>query len=134
MAKFKTVAVSAAKLAIYRKRATECRVLAANAYTKRMWFGTCINATHAAIALADCLSIVRKQLRYAGSNHDQAVNFYATLQIDDPQFKKSIQQLGKIISMKHVAEYMGDPIKQKDAETCLKQLERFEDFIDPLLP
>ena len=134
MRKFKTVVAQPSELSFYRARGEECYLLAKKAYEERMWFGTTINAVHAAIALSDALSIFLRRTRYAGQSHDEAVTYYSTLQLDEQPFKQSIQRLGSLLSIKHRAEYAGEMLSEKDAETILKQLERLRDFINSKLP
>lgn len=134
MNKFKTVAVDRADLAHYRRRAEECSRISEQALKDRLWFGACINAIHAGIAYADCLSIFLRGLRYAGSSHDEAIRFYSTLQINRPEFRQSVQNFGKLISIKNSAEYSDGPLTEKDAQLVHKTILRFRDFILSRLP
>ncbi len=134
MRKFKTVPVEPIDLPTFRKRAEECTRLAGYSFTERLWYGACINAVHAAIAWADCLCIFFRRMRYAGQSHDEAVEFYSTLQLKDAGFRQSIQRLGNIISIKNAAEYSNESLTEKDASHVMKQLERFCGFATALLP
>lgn len=134
MRKFKSVPVERTNLLHYRKRAEECFRLARYALENGLWLGTCINAVHAGIALADCLSIFLRGTRYSGMDHDEAIRFYSTLQTTDPAFRQSIQNLGKLISVKNASEYADKPISEKDAQAAWKALLRFRDFILQSLP
>lgn len=134
MKKFKTVSVSKSQIHYYRKRADECFQLAHEALTKKYWFGVCINAVHAAIALADALCITEHGLRYAGSRHDEAVDFYSTLALKGADFSQSILHFGKLISIKNHAEYAEKHIDEKDASSTLKSLDRFKTYVLGQLP
>ena len=134
MKKLKTVAVPPTQLINFKKRADECFQLAEIAYSKRFWLGTCINSIHAGIALADCLCISVKGLRYAGANHDEAVELYSSIKWNHEDFDKSVRNFGKLLSVKHHAEYTGKPITEKDAELVMKSLQRLKDFIFSCLP
>ena len=134
MRTFKSVPVDRTNLIYYRKRADECIKLAEHAQANRLWFGACINAVHGGIALADCLSVFFRGTRYAGTSHDEAIQFYSSLQIDKPEFRQSIQNLAKLISIKNASEYAGEQINEKDAEAILKSLLRFRDFVVKILP
>ncbi|QQR81459.1 MAG: hypothetical protein IPJ69_04890 [Deltaproteobacteria bacterium] len=134
MKKFKTVSVPKSQVHYYRKRADECFQLSHEARSKHYWFGTCINAVHAAIALSDALCITERGLRYAGSRHDEAVDFYSTLALKDPAFPQSILNFGKLISIKNHAEYAEKNIDEKDASSTLKALERFKAYVLGQLP
>lgn len=134
MKSIKTAPVPKSELRQFRKRANECFHLAEIAFTKKYWSGTCINAVHAAVALADCACIAEKGLRYAGSNHDEAVELYSSLQLKDENFRKSIHNFGRLISIKHQAEYTGKALREEDAESVLKSLSRFHEFLQKHLP
>lgn len=108
--------------------------LAEQACEQKLWFGVCINGVHAAISFADCLSIFKRGTRYAGASHDEAVQFYAALNLDEADFRQSISHFGKLISIKHAAEYADQALTEKDAQAVLKALSRFRDFIFKRLP
>ena len=134
MRKFKTTPVDLANLRHYKTRAEECHRLAKYACAEGLWFGTCINAVHSSIALADSLSIFFRRTRYAGTSHDEAIEYYSTLQLNKPNFHNSIQKLGTILSIKNQAEYADETLTEKDATHILKQLDRFREFILKILP
>lgn len=134
MKKIRTAPVSRTEIRQFRKRAEECFELAKMAFANKYWLGTCINAVHSAIAWADCLCIAEKGLRYAGTSHDEAVDLYFSLNLRDEDFKKSIHNLGRLISIKHHAEYMGKPLSSDEAESALKALTRFQEFVLKKLP
>lgn len=131
---YKTVSVDRTDLAVYRKRAEECLSLARHALEQKLWFGACINAVQAAIALADCLSVFKRGTRYSGSSHEEAVDFYATLNMDSAHFSQSVSHFGKLISIKHAAEYADKALTEKDAQAALKSLSRLREFIIGELP
>lgn len=134
MKNIRTVSVPRSEIRQFTKRAEECFQLAEMAHAKKYWLGTCINAVHSAIALADCLCIVERGLRYAGANHDEAVELYSSLQLKDEGFGKSIQNFGRLISIKHHAEYTGKSLNAGDAESISKALGRFREFVFKNLP
>lgn len=134
MKAYKTVSVDRTGLHTYRKRAEECHRLAEQAYEQELWFGVCINAVHAGISLADCLSIFMRGTRYAGSSHDEAVQFFGTLNLDETSFRQSISHFGKLISIKHAAEYAERGLTEKDAQAALKSLSRLREFVVRGLP
>ncbi len=129
----KTVSVDKSKLNVYRKRFEECHRLAQQAFDSEQYVGCCILVVHAAISLADYCCIKVLGLRHAGSNHSDTLGLYSRLSIKHPEFKNSIGRLGKIISLKNMAEYDDEVITQKDASSILKDLNRFKEFIDKAL-
>ncbi len=128
MKNFKTRPVSPSEEAAYWSRSDECWVLARKAFEEGKRSGSAINIIHSVIALADLICIRFSGKRYAGSSHDEAVDFYAKLPIQEDEFKKSVHRLGQIVSLKTHAEYGGSPISESDLSHMLKSAERFRSY------
>lgn len=129
MKKFKTRPVSPSEMDIYWQRSEECWNLAWQAFQDSKWFGGAINIIHAIVALADLMCIRYAGKRYAGEDHEQAVDFYTTLNLDDPDFKKSVSRLGRVLSVKTEAEYGGSPLKESEIRQMMKSAERFRNYV-----
>ena len=129
----KTVAVDKSKLPVYWKRFEECYQLGQKAFDSEQYVGSCILIVHAAISLVDYCCIKMLGLRHAGTNHSDTLSLYSRLAIKHSDFKSSIARLGKIISLKNMAEYDDEIITQKDAASMLKDLTRFRDFIEKVI-
>lgn len=59
---------------------------------------------HAATSLTDAACIAQQGSRYAGSSHDEAVQYFYDLGIQDDDFKKACRRLSQIISEKQGAD------------------------------
>lgn len=129
----KTVSVDKSKLHVYWKRFEECYNLAQKALDSGHYVGSCILLVHGAISLADYCCIKMLGLRHAGTNHSDTLSLYSRLPIKHVDFKSSIARLGKIISLKNMAEYDDQLIHEKDATTMFKDLTRFRDFIQKVI-
>ena len=129
MKNFKTRPVSPSEEAVYWSRAEECWSLAMKAFEENKRSGGAVNIIHSVIALADLMCIRFSGKRYAGTSHDEAVDFYAKLPIQEDEFKKSIHRLGQIVLFKTNAEYGGRPISQSDIAHMVKSAERFRNYV-----
>ncbi len=113
----------------YVKRSNELWRHAQYAYQEEDYDAFAIMAIHASISLADAACILKKGERYAGTSHDEAVQFFYDLGIQDEGFKKACRRLGQIISEKSVAEYGGTNLNSKIAESIRLNSERFRDYL-----
>ena len=129
MKSFKTRAVSPAQETAYWTRAEDCWALAKRAFEEKRWTGCTINLIHSLVALADLMCIRFSGKRYAGTSHDEAVDFYAKLAIQDPEFRKNVHRLGQIVASKTEAEYGGSPITENGASQMMKSAERFREYV-----
>lgn len=129
MKNFKTRFVSPSEETTYWSRADECWSLAMKAQEEKKSAGCAINIIHSVISLSDLMCIRFAGKRYAGTSHDEAVDFYAKLPIQEAEFKKSIHRLGQIVSLKTHAEYGGEPIGESDVSHMIKSAERFRSYV-----
>jgi len=110
-------------------RADECWELALHAAENKKWSGCAINAIHSMIALADLMCARFAGKRYAGTSHDEAINFYQMLSLKDEDFSRSVLRLGQALSAKTHAEYDHVPLTENHARQILKNAERFRDYV-----
>lgn len=118
----------------YVKRSNELWSYAMDAYQKKDHDACAILVIHSCISLADAACIVQTGARYAGTSHDEAVQYFHSLGLPDEGFKRARRRLGQIIGMKTISEYGGSNLREKDAETIYKNGERFRQYLfDSLL-
>jgi hypothetical protein len=127
--KYKTVAGGQTEIKAYVKRANELWRHADNAYQEQDFDAFAIMAIHASISLADAACIVHSGARYAGTSHDEAVQYFYNLGISDEGFKKACRRLGQIITEKSAAEYGGSNLSAKAAKTIRDNSDRFRDYL-----
>ncbi len=127
--KYKTVSGGQPEIRTYVKRANELWRHATNAYQERDFDAFAIMAIHASISLADAACIAHGGARYAGTSHDEAVQYFYDLGISDEGFKKACRRLGQIISEKSAAEYGGSNLNAKAAKAIWDNSERFRDYL-----
>ena len=129
MKKLKIRPVEPSESNTYWRRSEDCWDLAHKALQEGKWAGCAINVIPSVIALADLMCIRYAGKRYAGTSHDESVDFYATLDMDDPDFQKSVVRLGQILSVKTDAEYGGSPLGESHIRQMMKLAERFRSFV-----
>ena len=134
MKSYRTRPVNPHEEEIYWTRANECWDLALHAASQKKWSGCTINVIHAVISLADLMCARFSGKRYAGTSHDEAISFYETLRIEDPDFRKSVARLGQILSFKTQAEYDGSAVSEAQTELILKNGTRFREYVLKKLP
>jgi hypothetical protein len=127
--KYKTVKGGEHEIRAYIKRSNQLWRHALNAYQEKDRDAFAIMAIHASISLSDAACIVHQGTRYAGTSHDEAVQYFYDLGIEDEGFKKACRRLGQIISEKSIAEYGGANLDAKTAESIRLNSERFRDYL-----
>lgn len=127
--KYKTVKGGETQSRAYVKRSNELWRHALFAYQEQDYDAFAIMAIHASISLADAACIVQQGERYAGTSHDEAVQFFYDLGIQNEGFKKACRRLGQVISEKSIAEYGGSNLNAKIAESIRLNSERFRDYL-----
>ena len=129
MKTIKTRIVNPSEEAAYWIRAEECWEIALQALQSGKWSGAAINIIHSVISLADLMCIRYSGKRYAGTSHDQAVDFYATLNLQDEDFRSSSHRFGQIVSIKSQVEYGGKEMRVTDIDHMMKAAQRFRDYV-----
>ncbi len=88
---------------------------------------------HAAIALADALTIKLGGVKCKGDNHYEILGLLKDLSSDSTQRENALNQLEAIISHKTAVSYSGSIYDKKDIEKLLKHLDRFSNWALSLL-
>lgn len=97
------------------------------------WNAAGVLAVHAAIALADAITIKYEGIRSIGEDHQEVAKLLSSVLPASIEKKTALTQLSKIIAHKNSVSYYGDIYEQKDFEKLLKHLERFKTWADKLL-
>lgn len=127
--KYKITQGGQTEIKAYIKRSYELWQYASLAYRDRNYDACVIMTIHSCISLADAACISHQGARYAGSSHDEAVQYFCDLQIQHEDFKKSCRRLGQIVSEKTTAEYGGSNLTEKNADFIYKNGERFREYL-----
>ncbi len=83
---------------------------------------------HAAIALADALTIKLGGVKCKGENHNEILGLLKDLSPAGTQRNNALNQLEAIISHKNAVSYSGSIYDKKDIEKLLKHFQRFSNW------
>ena len=134
MAEMRTRAVDRSKYKNYLQKADEFLATASAAFERGMYNACVLDSIHTVISAADALLVYVKGLRYAGTRHDEAVALFSKALPRDAALDKNVHRFGSIISIKTRAEYMEHLQKREEAESALRDAERFLAYIKEKLP
>ena len=117
----------------YLKKAEECRQAMDDAYGRENWNAAVINAIHCAISAADALTVFFKGIRHAGEKHEDVIALLQTISLEQDVLKMKTKQLSRLLSIKNVAEYEERLMSKKDANSAIKDAERFLQWVKETL-
>ena len=87
---------------------------------------------HAAIALADSVTIKRLSSTCSGDNHYEVIKLLQEATLNDNDSGRHILHLEKLIDHKNLVSYSGDIYTKKDIDKLIKHYERFYNWINSL--
>ena len=102
---------------------------AKDAYIKERWNATVINCIHSAISASDALLVFFKEIRSAGDSHEDVISLLRTLGFDKDEINNKTRQLQRLLGIKNTAEYEEKIMSQQDADSSLKDTERFVGWV-----
>ena len=88
---------------------------------------------HAAIALADSLTVKTGGVKCKGENHYEILDLIKEKIRDDTKRKTALNQLEAIISHKNSVSYSGDIYSKKDLDKLFQNFERFSTWANSIL-
>lgn len=83
---------------------------------------------HAAIALADSVTIKLSGKKCSGDNHYAIIELLKMVVPHSTKKEKALEQLSKLIDHKNKISYMGDIYFKKDLDKLIKYFERFRNW------
>lgn len=96
------------------------------AYTFEYFNASGVLIIHAAIALADAVTIKLSGRKCSGESHYDILDFLKHVTPVSQSKKRAIDQFEKLIDHKNKVSYLGDIYDKKDVDKLLKYYERFE--------
>lgn len=134
MAARKTDVKSVAKdrAAIYWRKSQDFFRTMRDAAATGNWNGAGLAAVHSAISAADALLVAKAGLRSSSMAHEAAADLVA-LHVADPHVKEQVRRLHRILEDKNLIEYVDKSYREADAIELLKQVERFNGWVQGLL-
>lgn len=127
--KYKTAKGGQAEIRAYVKRSKELWRNASRALENQEYDACVIMVIHSCISLADAACVAHQGARYAGSSHDEAVQYFHDLGIQDEGFGRACRRLGQMIGEKTTSEYGGKNLTAGSADSIYKNGERFRDYL-----
>ena len=88
---------------------------------------------HAAIALADAVTIKLSGKKCSGKSHYDIIDLLNSVTPPSSNKSKSMDQFKKLIDHKNKISYYGDIYTKKDVDKLIKYFDRFKLWTDPLL-
>lgn len=85
---------------------------------------------HAAIALADAVTIRFASAKCTGDNHYEVIKLLKEAAPVDKQKTKAITQFEKLIDHKNTVSYQGEIYRAEDIELLRKHYERFSSWVE----
>jgi hypothetical protein len=113
----------------YLKTAKEYIEGAKDHYAKERFIATCGDCVHGMIAASDSLTIFFLGRKSAGQNHMDAINLLRQVAPNDEDLSRQMTRFQRVLGLKNAAEYDGGKVDQRDAESALRDAQRFFDFV-----
>lgn len=113
----------------YLKTAKEYVEGAKDHYAKERFIAACGDCVHGMIAAADALTIYFLGRKNAGQNHMEAVGLLRQVSTNDERLSQQIIRFQRVLGLKNAAEYEGGKVNQRDAESALRDAQRFLEFV-----
>jgi len=104
-----------------------------SAYTFNYYNASGVLIIHAAIALADAVTIKLSGKKCSGASHYEVIDLLKTVTPYSSDKSKSLDQFKKLIDHKNKISYYGDIYRKKDVDKLLQHFERFKVWTDSLL-
>lgn len=113
----------------YVKTAKEYIEGAQDHYKKERFIATCGDCVHGMIAAADALTIYFLGRKSASQNHTEAIHLLSQVSQNDESLLQQINRFQRVLGLKNAAEYDGGKVNQRDAESALRDAQRFFEFV-----
>ncbi|MCF8241478.1 MAG: hypothetical protein K9J16_08815 [Melioribacteraceae bacterium] len=88
---------------------------------------------HAAIALADAVTIRFASAKCTGDNHYEIIKLLKEAAPADKQKTKAITQFEKLIDHKNAVSYQGEIYRSEDIQLLQKHFDRFRTWVESVL-
>jgi hypothetical protein len=99
-----------------------------SAYTFEYYNAAGVLIIHAAIALADSVTIKLAGKKCSGDNHYEVIELLRSVVPHSSSKEKALEQLSKLIDHKNKISYMGDIYFKKDVDKLIKYFGRFKNW------
>ena len=116
----------------YLQKAEECLHASQNSFKSEEWNAAAITAIHCCISACDAMCVYFLGKRHAGENHNEAPKLFQSIK-NNEDIKTNTNRIMKVLRAKNIAEYEERLIRKAEAETILKDCERFFEYVNKQL-
>lgn len=103
-----------------------------SAYTFEYYNAAGVLIIHAAIALADAITIKLASKKCSGESHYDILSLLKEITPASTQKKNALLQFKKLIDHKNLVSYSGDIYYKKDIDKLMQHFERFKKWAEQL--
>lgn len=126
--KFRTKDLAKSTYVNYLQKAEECLHAAQNSFNSEEWNAAAINAIHSCISACDAMCVYFLGKRHSGENHNEAAKLFQSIK-NSEEMKTNANRIMKVLRAKNMAEYEERLVRKAEAETILKDCERFFEYV-----
>lgn len=103
------------------------------AFEFEYWNAAGVLIIHAAIALADSLTIKKSSKKSSGENHQDVIPLLIDVTPPHKSKAAAIDSLKKLIEHKNLVSYSGDIYQKKDVEKLIKYFKKIETWANTIV-
>ena len=122
------------KYSNYLRKSDEFYRSAAEAAKREDWTAVVSNAVHSGISMADALTVFYAGERSTAQDHDEVMRLLATLGIARNELDRNMKHLFSLLEVKNLAEYEDRLPGQSEAESAMRNADRFRTWVLSRLP
>ncbi|MEI7999180.1 MAG: HEPN domain-containing protein [Candidatus Omnitrophota bacterium] len=101
---------------------------ARNSFEIQEWNAAAINAIHSCICACDAMCVYFLGKRHSGEDHNDAAKIFKSIK-DNEEINTNSNRIIRILRIKNMAEYEERLVRRSEAETILKDCERFLEYV-----
>jgi len=92
------------------------------------------NAVHSAICMTDALTVFYAGERSTAQSHEESVRLFSTLGVARKELDRNMKHLSLLLEAKNLAEYEDRLPTQNEAESAMRNADRFRRWARSKLP
>ena len=127
-------AVAKQKYVIFVRRSEEFESAVSAAAERGHSDAAVSNAIHAAISIADALSVYYLGQRSAAQRHEESLRLLLSLTMDAKDLDRNVRHLTSLLELKSAAEYDERSVTASEAKAARNHMSRFLEWARARLP
>jgi hypothetical protein len=117
----------------FKSKALQYRKAMALSHDANLWDATVSNAVHAAILMANAVTIRYSGEYFVGQDHNQASGYLEEV-VGTEEASKAAKQMQAILRLKGLVEYESRSCTAKESGDVVKRIERFFSWAEKQIP